>query len=86
MLRFISEIMDPNQPFSKNDYIKEWTENPHMCKVPVFGLVDENDRQDDNAKDIYTMNDQDGNRNVPEFVFPGTGKEQEKDEDLEELF
>lgn len=57
-----------------------------MCKVPVFGLVDENDRQDDNAKDIYTMNDQDGNWNVPEFVFPGTGEEQEEDEDLEELF
>ena len=57
-----------------------------MCKVPGFVLVDENDRQYDNAKDIYTMNDQDGNRNVPKFLFPGTGKEQEKDEDLEELF
>ena len=78
--------MDPNHPFGENDYIKERTENPHMCKVPVCRLVDENDRQDDNTKDIYTMHDQDGNRNVPKFLFPGSGKEQEKDEDLKELF
>ena len=53
--------------------------------MPVLWPVDDNDAEHDDPEDVNTVHDDDGCRDIPEFVFPGTRKKEKEDRDLKEL-
>jgi hypothetical protein len=80
-----AEVVGPDNPFCKNNYIEEGAKDPVVGKMPVLWPVDDNDAEHDDPEDVNAMHDDDGCRDIPEFVFPGTRKKEKEDRDLKEL-
>lgn len=76
MLSF-SEVVKPDEPLQEDDDVEEGAEDPVVYEVPGAGIIDKHEGENYDPEDVHPMHDKDGGRYVPEFVFPGTGKEEE---------
>lgn len=77
ILSFVKLLIPPH-PQKEYHHIVKRPHNPFMPEVPVFGLVVEDHSKDDDAEDISEVHHEEGGGDVPEFVFPRAGVEEEE--------
>ena len=83
---FRFNLLHPNNPENENNHIEKRPQNPVVANVPVFRPVHQDNRKNDDPENICKVDDQETKRDIPQLLFPRTGKQHHQEYPRVKLF